>query len=98
VVSNLCCFAVNREHGGTVFGLLFATNDKEKFALSEIVMGEGLIVIKPVLEGEWFGMRVLSSPEPSLTEVPSWDRYLPLPFPDTVSALSGNNNLVRYVP
>ena len=44
---------------GNVFGILFKMDDRGNFAMSPIVVGGGIIVINPQLEGEWAGMRLV---------------------------------------
>jgi hypothetical protein len=82
-------FLINRESGetGDVFALLYHTNpgDKERFALSQFVIGKGVTIVKPQLEGEWHNMPIIWSPEPCLDSSTNWDAFLPTPFPELVS-------------
>jgi hypothetical protein len=80
---------MHKENGtsGTVFSLLFGPHDKDNFALSSIIIGQGIVIIKPSLEGEWIGMRVVSSPEPTLLNEPNWNMFIPGPFLETVSCV-----------
>ena len=75
-----------RENGtlGTVFGLLFGQHDKDNFALSSIIIGQGIVVIKSSLEGEWVGMWVVLTPEPCISDEHNWHMHIPAPFPETV--------------
>jgi hypothetical protein len=41
--------------------------------------------IKPVLVGEWFGIKILTSPEPCLECGANWMPFMPPPLPETVS-------------
>ena len=47
---------------GTIFGLIFDTHDKDKFEPSNI--GEGIVILKPCLEGKWANMKLITSSEP----------------------------------
>ena len=42
-----------------MFGIIFKMDDRGNFAMSPIVVGGGIIVINPQLEGEWAGMRLV---------------------------------------
>jgi hypothetical protein len=68
-----------------VFGLLFGTGGKDNFSLSAISLGHGIVILKPCLEGEWVGMKVISTPEPCLSCEESWAPFIPSPFPELVS-------------
>lgn len=70
---------------GKVFRIVFNIDDKPNFALSQLVVGAGIVVVKPQLEGVWIGMRVFSTPEPCLPGQPNWTAFVPQPFPDNVS-------------
>ena len=63
---------------------MFAQSDKDNFSLSSITVGEGIAIIKPVLEGEWAGIKIFTSPEPCLRIDTDWTPFLPAPFPETV--------------
>jgi len=69
--------------------VLFKREDHTNFNLSPVVVGGGIIVIKPQLEGEWAGMRVVWSPEPCLPNNANWEPFVPNPIPDTVSDAVG---------
>lgn len=68
-----------------MFGLLLHNGDKENFKLSKIGVGLGITIFKPCLEGEWNGMKVFTTPEPSLESEPNWKEFIPHPLPETVS-------------
>ena len=75
-----------RENGrsGNVFALVFTANEKQIFDISPIVLGQGLVILMLVLEGEWSNIRILSTPEPCLLGPTNWEPYVPSPFPDEV--------------
>jgi len=68
-----------------VFAVLFHPDDRQRFLLSNIEIGQGVIVVKPQLEGEWRGLRLLHTAEPCLPGNVNWIPFLPIPFPDRVS-------------
>ena len=70
---------------GEVFALVFHFADKESFALSPILMGQGITIVRPQIEGTWAGMTVVWSPEPCLPGPINWSPWLAIPIPDTVS-------------
>jgi hypothetical protein len=76
-------FQINRESGetGDVFVHLYHSNpsDEERFALSQFIIGKGVIVVKSQLQGEWHNMPIIWSPEPCLDSKINWDAYLPTP-------------------
>lgn len=77
-----------RETGstGTVFALLFDKTQTVMFQQSPVVIGQGLQILNPVLEGEWAGGVIVSSPEPCLARDADWSTYVPDPLPQSVSA------------
>ena len=47
---------------GNIFGVIFGACDKDKFAMSNIIIGEGVLIIKPCLEGERADIRIFTAP------------------------------------
>lgn len=69
-----------------MFGLLFGAKDADNFKLSlNVRVGLGIIILKPRLEGEWMGMKLVSTPEPCVIDVANWQHYIPESLPETVS-------------
>lgn len=81
-----------RGESGNVFGLIFNGNsgDREHFALSRLVIGRGLLVVKPQLEGMWCNMPVVWSPDPCLESPTNWSAFVPTPFPESVGKVFRN--------
>lgn len=50
------------------------------FKQSSIAIGEGIVILNPLLEGEWAGSVIVSLPEPCLSCDADWSRYVPDPF------------------
>jgi hypothetical protein len=71
--------------GGNVFAVIFNTEDKTIFGLSRMAIGSGIVIVKPQLEGEWAGIRIVSTPEPCLPGRQNWSGFFPDPFPESVS-------------
>ena len=71
---------------GDVFAVIFGQDDKDKdtFLLSNVVIGTGSFIVKPSLEGEWMGMRLLKTGEPFLPAAFVNQPFLPKVFPSTV--------------
>lgn len=65
--------------------MIFNTTDRDNFVLSMKSIGEGVVVIKPQLEGEWCGITILWTPEPLLSAETNWNAFMPVPFSDSVS-------------
>jgi hypothetical protein len=57
--------------GGNVFAVVFNMEDKTIFGLSRMTIGSGIVIVKPQLEGEWAGIRIVSTPEPWLPVQPN---------------------------
>lgn len=74
----------NDNDGGIVFAVIFENGARETFAMSTVVIGEGVMVVKPLLEGEWNGIRIFSTQEPCLSIVRKWKPFIPMPMPETV--------------
>jgi len=70
---------------GDVSAVLFNADYRQRFQLSNIVIGQGIIVVKPQLEGEWRGIQIVHTPEPCLPGDTNWRPFLSSPFPDRVS-------------
>ena len=80
-----CVFSEHGDNTGDVFAVLFNADDRQRFQISNIVIGQGIIIIKPQLEGEWRGIQIVHTPEPCLPGDTNWMPFLPTPFPDRVS-------------
>jgi len=59
--------------------------DKTNFAISILSVAQGVTVVRPQLEGEWMGIRILRTLEPLLEASENWHEFMPMPFPETVS-------------
>lgn len=68
-----------------MFAVLFQSEDKETFALSRVSVGEAAMILKPRLQGEWMGMRILRTSEPMLKTEFVNRPFVPKPFPTAVS-------------
>jgi hypothetical protein len=55
------------------------------FKQSSIILGQGIIILNPLLEGEWGGSVIVSSPEPCVPRDADWSPNIPDPFPESVS-------------
>lgn len=67
-----------------MFAVIFGVDEKENFLLSKLRIGEGNMVLKPQLEGEWLGLHILSTGEPLLTSMALHLEFRPTTFPSSV--------------
>jgi len=72
---------------GDIFAVMFDITDKELYAISGISIGKEYWVVKPLVEGEWKGLRILKTGEPFVPAVGEFvcQPYIPNSFPTTVS-------------
>ena len=72
------------DNTGIVFGIIFGARNKDKFALSNMIVGESILILKPCLDGKWAYIRTFTSSEPSLLSEPNRIDFIPSPFPKSV--------------
>jgi len=48
-------FSEKGNNTGDVFAVLFNPDDRQRFQLSNMEIGQGIVVVKPQPEGEWHG-------------------------------------------
>lgn len=96
---HLCVYSEN-DTTGKVYALLFQPADKLLFQLSAMVIGHGLLIVKPQLDGVWAGLKIFTSSEPCLINAPNMELHLQYPFPDKVTILKSidmcGNNYVYF--
>ena len=51
---------------------------------AKVTVGEDITILKPVLEGEWVGIKIYTSPKPCIQIATDYTPFLPVPFPETV--------------
>lgn len=78
--------------GGDVFCLMFEIADKHNFLLPKFVIGSGITIINPVMEGDWAGITTLRSASPCISGPVNNSCHIPVPFPNSVSLSHNSTN------
>lgn len=84
---------------GNVFAVLFHNNagDRQKFALSQSVVGQGIQIVKPQLEGMWSNMCIIWSTDPMLPSDVNRSGFVPKPFPESVRTVDQALRRIKFV-